>query len=51
MEMNTTQIIEVLANFSFPVVVAFYLLLRFEKRIEELTVAINQLQQSMKSKN
>lgn len=50
MEMSLTQISELLANFGFPVVIVFYLLLRFERKIEDLTMAINNLQQSMDKK-
>ncbi|EWG08433.1 YvrJ family protein [Cytobacillus firmus] len=50
MEINFPQIVGILANFGFPVMVAIYLLIRFEKRIEGLTEAISQLQQFMKSK-
>ncbi|RNA67660.1 YvrJ family protein [Alteribacter keqinensis] len=35
-------------NVGFPVLVAFYLLTRFEKRIENLTRAIENLQSRMK---
>ena len=50
MEMDITQIVGILGNFGFPVMIAIYLLIRFEKRIEGLTEAITQLQQFMKSK-
>ncbi|QAS54846.1 YvrJ family protein [Halobacillus litoralis] len=36
-------------NVGFPIVVAIYLLTRFEKRIDSLTKAILQLKSSMKS--
>lgn len=35
--------IAILNNFGFPTVVSFYLLLKFEKQIEELTRAVNTL--------
>ena len=44
--MNMTDIstwIPILGNFGFPVVVSFYLLLRFEVKIEKLTEAIVKL--------
>lgn len=50
MEMDVPQLVAILSNFGFPVVVAIYLLVRFEKRIEGLTEAITQLQEIMKSK-
>ncbi|OZT10618.1 YvrJ family protein [Priestia aryabhattai] len=37
------QIITMMGNFGFPVVIAVYLLLRFEKKIEELTEKINDI--------
>ncbi|WP_035269068.1 YvrJ family protein [Desulfitibacter alkalitolerans] len=39
MEMIFTQV----GNFGFPMVVAIYLLVRVEKKLDELTVAINNL--------
>lgn len=50
MTMDIPQIVGILGNFGFPVLIAIYLLIRFEKRIEGLTEAINQLQQFMKTK-
>ncbi|MCM3324807.1 YvrJ family protein [Cytobacillus kochii] len=32
-----------LSNFGFPIVIAFYLLIRIERKIDELTKAINEL--------
>ncbi|MFE3893377.1 YvrJ family protein [Priestia sp. YIM B13446] len=32
-----------MGNFGFPIVVTFYLLLRFEKKIDYLTEAINNI--------
>lgn len=49
MESDVTQVVNLLGNFGFPIVIAIYLLIRFEKRIEGLTEAITQLQQTMKS--
>ncbi|WP_230932285.1 YvrJ family protein [Priestia sp. TSO9] len=34
-----------IGNFGFPIVISIYLLIRFEKRIEVLTTAINELKQ------
>ncbi|KUO53090.1 MAG: ribonuclease Z [Desulfitibacter sp. BRH_c19] len=39
MEMILTQV----GNFGFPMVVAIYLLVRVEKKLDELTIAINEL--------
>ncbi|MEW6621812.1 MAG: YvrJ family protein [Bacillota bacterium] len=39
MEMIFTQV----GNFGFPMVVAIYLLVRVEKKLDELTIAINDL--------
>jgi YvrJ protein family len=41
-------LIAVIGNFGFPLVLATYLLLRFEKKLESLTEAINHLQEVMK---
>ncbi|MFN2747756.1 YvrJ family protein [Bacillus sp. HSf4] len=38
----------VVGNFGFPLVLAVYLLLRFEKKIESLTEAINHLRSVIK---
>ncbi|QOY36920.1 YvrJ family protein [Anaerobacillus isosaccharinicus] len=51
MEIEFSQMVTLLGNFGFPVVIAIYLLIRFEKRIENLTDAILQLQIIMKNKN
>lgn len=48
--MDIQEIISILGNFGFPVVIAIYLLIRFEKRIENLTEAITQLQKIMNRK-
>ncbi|MCM3707901.1 YvrJ family protein [Cytobacillus firmus] len=48
MEINIAQIIGILGNFGFPVAIAIYLLIRFEKRIESLTTAITELQKIIK---
>ncbi|WP_340430232.1 YvrJ family protein [Priestia megaterium] len=36
-----------MGNFGFPIVVTFYLLLRFEKKIDHLTEAINKIATSI----
>ncbi|TYS58401.1 YvrJ family protein [Sutcliffiella horikoshii] len=48
--MEMPLIVTILGNFGFPVMIAIYLLIRFEKRIENLTEAITRLQQAMKNK-
>ncbi|KAF0817707.1 MULTISPECIES: YvrJ family protein [unclassified Cytobacillus] len=48
MEINIAQIISIMGNFGFPVAIAIYLLIRFEKRIESLTTAITELQKIIK---
>ncbi|WP_078392839.1 YvrJ family protein [Shouchella patagoniensis] len=40
-----------LGNFGFPTVVAVYLLIRFEKRIENLTDAIRELERTAHRQN
>jgi len=37
------QWLNLIGNFGFPIVVTFYLLLRFEKKIDHLTEAINKI--------
>ncbi|MGF9893510.1 YvrJ family protein [Priestia megaterium] len=39
-----------IGNFGFPIVISIYLLIRFEKRIEVLTTAINELKQVAEKK-
>ncbi|SFL88765.1 YvrJ family protein [Salibacterium qingdaonense] len=34
--MNAAGFMQVLANFGFPIVITFYLLFRFEKRLESI---------------
>ncbi|MFI8658235.1 hypothetical protein COK01_08375 [Priestia megaterium] len=41
------QWINLIGNFGFPIVVTFYLLLRFEKKIDHLTEAINKIATSI----
>jgi YvrJ protein family len=45
---NINQWVMLLGNFGFPVVVAVYLLMRFEKKIEALTIVINNLQNTIR---
>ena len=43
MEINGLTMVECLSNFGFPVAVAIYLLVRFEKKLDQLTKAIHEL--------
>ena len=43
-----TEFFGAISNFGFPVVVAGYLLFRFENKIEKLDNSINSLEQSVK---
>lgn len=45
------MIITAIGNFGFPLVLAVYLLLRFEKKIEFLTDAITTLKEAITIKN
>lgn len=47
---DLATIISYVGNFGFPLVLAIYLLLRFEKKIELLTQAINDLKEFSKEK-
>lgn len=42
------QVLSQIGNFGFPLVLAIYLLLRFEKKIEKLTEVISHLDNSIK---
>lgn len=44
------NLVPIIGNFGFPLVLAIYLLLRFEKKLESLTEAINHLNQVIKNK-
>ncbi|WP_269085197.1 YvrJ family protein [Neomoorella mulderi] len=37
-----------MGNYGFPMVIAFYLLVRVEKKLDDLTVAINELARTLK---
>ncbi|MFZ4454125.1 YvrJ family protein [Salibacterium aidingense] len=39
--MNAAGFVQVLANFGFPIVITFYLLFRFEKRLEQMEKAFH----------
>ena len=42
-EIDLEQWISLVGNVGFPILVAFYLLIRFEKKIDNLTEAINKM--------
>lgn len=44
------EIVKQIGNVGFPVAVAFYLLIRFEKKIENLTEAIHDLRKAVYKK-
>ncbi|MBT3123391.1 MULTISPECIES: YvrJ family protein [Bacillus] len=48
MDTSFEGVIAAVGNFGFPLVLAVYLLIRFEKRIENLTEAINHLKEVIK---
>ncbi|SDI60540.1 YvrJ family protein [Alteribacillus bidgolensis] len=43
---NATEFVQLLANFGFPVVVTFYLLFRFERKIEQMSFTLQRLHSS-----
>jgi len=45
------QWISLVGNVGFPIVVAFYLLIRFERKIDNLTEAINKMSDIMEHRN
>ena len=45
------QWISLVGNVGFPIVVAFYLLIRFERKIDNLTDAINKMSDIMENRN
>lgn len=47
---DMATLVSFIGNFGFPLVLAVYLLLRFEKKIELLTQAINDLKEISKEK-
>lgn len=50
MEMNDQSWIFMLGNFGFPAVITMYLLVRFEKKIDSLEEAINNLSNIISSR-
>lgn len=42
------QLLSQIGNFGFPLILAIYLLLRFEKKIEKLSKVISSLENSIK---
>ncbi|MES9699973.1 MULTISPECIES: YvrJ family protein [Bacillus] len=47
--MDLNQYVSLIGNFGFPLVLATYLLLRMERKIESLTDAINELHNYIES--
>jgi len=45
---DSTNIIQLIGNFGFPMALAIYLLLRFENRLESLKSAIDKLAETMR---
>lgn len=41
------EIINALSNYGFPIVISFYLLIRMESKIDELSKQINKLSESI----
>ena len=50
-EIDLEQWISLVGNVGFPIVVAFYLLIRFERKIDNLTDAINKMSDIMENRN
>ena len=48
--MAMEQFLSQIGNFGFPLVLAIYLLLRFEKKIESLTAVISHLENTINKK-
>lgn len=46
--LETEHLLSQIGNFGFPLVLAIYLLVRFEKKIEKLTEVISQLESNIK---
>jgi hypothetical protein len=44
------QLLTYTANFGFPIVISFYLLVRIEGKLEELTASINELSKTIATK-
>lgn len=44
--LDAPSFIQILGNFGFPIAIATYLLLRFEKRLESLKTSIDNLAQT-----
>lgn len=45
------EIINIISNIGFPMAISLYLLVRIEGKLENLTLSINQLSQTIKSMN
>jgi len=45
------EIINIISNIGFPMAISLYLLVRIEGKLENLTLSINELSQTIKSMN
>lgn len=45
------ELVNVISNVGFPIVVALYMIITMQKEIKYLTEAINRLEQTIKEKN
>lgn len=45
------EIINIISNIGFPMAISLYLLIRIEGKLENLTLSINELSQTIKSMN
>lgn len=50
-DLSLNDYITLIGNFGFPLVLAFYLLFRMEKKIESLTAAIIEMQKALEKEN
>ncbi|WP_350344254.1 YvrJ family protein [Proteinivorax tanatarense] len=48
MELDTNNMVNIIGNFGFPIMITLYLLMRFEKKLDALTEAIVSLQKNSK---
>ncbi|MBY0065222.1 YvrJ family protein [Priestia aryabhattai] len=50
LNLSVESVVTLIESFGFPIVLSIYLLIRFEKKIENLTVAIDELQETIQRK-
>jgi len=46
---NMEDIVQLISNLGFPIAISLYLLIRIEGKLENLTISINNLSQSINS--